>query len=160
MTSTTSVSTPGPTQSGIISTCDKYAEATGGIGCSDFATQNGITPAQLYAWNSVLGTNGENCGSSFWADEWYCVGVSGGTTTTSAATSTAVTAPGPTQSGIANNCNKFAEATGGIGCYDFATQNGITPAQLYQWNAVLGSNGGSCGSEFWANEWYCVGVSS
>lgn len=160
-TSTTSVSTSGPTQSGIISTCNKYAEATGGIGCSDFATQNGITSAQLYAWNSVLGTNGENCGSSFWANEWYCVGVSGGTTTTtSAATSTAVTAPGPTQSGIVSNCNKFAEATGGIGCYDFATQNGITPAQLYQWNAVLGSNGENCGSEFWANEWYCVGVSS
>src|ERR1700722_7494274 len=60
-----------------ISTCNKYAEATGGIGCSYFAAQDGITPAQLYAWNSVLGTSGENCGSSFWANEWYCVRVSG-----------------------------------------------------------------------------------
>lgn len=117
---------------------------------------------QLYAWNTVLGTSGENCGSSFWAREWYCVGISdgGGPSTASAKPSktSQITAPGPTQTGIVTNCNKYAEAGGGIGCYDFATQNMITPAQLYAWNGVLGPNGENCGSAFLAQEWYCVGV--
>lgn len=36
-----------------------------------------ITLAQLYSWNPVLGANGENCATDFWAEEGYCVGVSG-----------------------------------------------------------------------------------
>lgn len=161
-TVTSKVSAPGPTQTGVIDTCIKYAEATGGVGCVDFATANGITPAQLYSWNSVLGANGANCGSSFWANEWYCVGVSGvsSTTATTSTTPSAAAAPGPTQTGIVSTCNKYAEATGGVGCYDFATANGITPAQLYAWNTVLGADGANCGTLFWANEWYCVGSSA
>lgn len=41
-----------------------------------FADTNGITTTQLYTWNTVLGSNGENCGNSFWADEYYCISVS------------------------------------------------------------------------------------
>lgn len=165
---------PGPTQTGITSNCNKYASAISGDGCEAFAARNSITTAELYAWNSVLGANGANCGTSLWADEYYCVGVAPGassttpaatttttkTSSTSSSTTVRVTAPGPTQTGIVANCNKYAEATGGIGCYDFATNNGITPAQLYTWNPVLGSNGDNCGSSFWADEYYCVGVSS
>jgi hypothetical protein len=149
------VSAPGPTQTGIVKTCNKFAQATGGIGCYDFATQNGITADQLYAWNSVLGSAGANCGTAFWANEWYCVGVAQAQTSSSTAV---VTPPGPTQSGITSGCNKYAEASSGLGCFDFATQNAITPAQLYQWNPVLGPNGENCGTSFWANEWYCVSV--
>ncbi|KAH9221800.1 hypothetical protein DL95DRAFT_381567 [Leptodontidium sp. 2 PMI_412] len=160
--SSTAVSAPGPTQSGIISTCNKFAESISGLGCADFAAAEGITAAQLYAWNSVLGANGENCGSSLWANEYYCVGVSssGSATITSSSTSTsAATAPGPTQSGIISTCNKFAESISGLGCYDFAVAEGITPAQLYAWNPILGVGGANCGTELWANEYYCVGIS-
>jgi hypothetical protein len=45
-------------------------------GCYDFAVAQGITPANLYKWNTVLGPNGENCGTSFWFGEYYCVGSS------------------------------------------------------------------------------------
>lgn len=69
-----------------------------------------------------------------------------------------VTAPGPTQTGIVDSCNKFAEASAGIGCFDFAKQNSITQAQLFAWNEVLGPNGENCGDKLWVNEWYCVGV--
>lgn len=172
-TSTAPATAPGPTQTGITSDCNKYASAISGDGCEAFAARNSITTAELYAWNSVLGADGANCGTSLWADEYYCVGVAAPassttpaatttTTKTSSSSSTAVrvTAPGPTQTGIVASCNKYAEATGGIGCYDFATNNGITPTQLYTWNPVLGSNGENCGSSFWADEYYCVGVSS
>lgn len=161
----TGVTAPGPTQAGIISTCNKFAESISGLGCYDFAVAEGITPAQLYAWNTILGVDGADCGAELWADEYYCVGVSGSSTPTStsstvASTTTSVTAAGPTQSGIISTCNKFAESISGLGCYDFAVAEGITPAQLYTWNTILGVDGADCGAELWADEWYCVGVSS
>ncbi|TEY30753.1 hypothetical protein BOTCAL_0847g00020 [Botryotinia calthae] len=157
---------PGPTQTGITSACNAYATADNGIGCVDFAFQNCISATQLFAWNNVLGANGENCLSLFWAKEYYCVNVQTTSTTASPITSQTstsvaqVTAPGPTQSGIVSNCNKYDTPTGGIGCYDFATEHNITPAQLYAWNPSLGANGANCGTLFWAQEYYCVGVSS
>lgn len=42
-----SVTPPGPTQTGIISTCNAYAIPKDGQGCSDFATANGITLDEL-----------------------------------------------------------------------------------------------------------------
>ncbi|KAK1675198.1 LysM domain-containing protein, partial [Colletotrichum godetiae] len=168
-TQTSAVTAPGPTQTGITSSCNKYAEAISGDVCSVFASRNNITTAQLYAWNSVLGSSGENCAGSMWADEYYCVGVSGSSsaaTTTQATTATAavsttatqVTAPGPTQTGIVSSCSKFAKAPSGVVCGDFSSSNSISTDQLYAWNTVLGINGENCASSMWANEYYCVGI--
>lgn len=157
---------PGPTQPGIIGTCNKFAQVTNGQGCEDFAKAVGITPAQLYGWNSVLGVNGANCNTQLWNKEYYCVGVSSSTTikptitSSTSTTSIAVAAPGPTQSGIIKSCSKYAPAPSGSGCEDFANAQGITPAQLYTWNTVLGANGVNCNTQLWAKEYYCVGVSS
>lgn len=165
--SSTAVVAPGPTQTGIVSSCTKFSKANSGEFCSAFAQRIGITLAQLYAWNTVLGPNGENCGSLFWADEYYCVAAStpaGGSSTTKttskpATTPTSVVAPGPTQTGIAANCNKYAKANSGEFCSSFARRVGISEANLYRWNTVLGANGANCASVFWADEYYCVGVS-
>ena len=155
--------TPSPVQSGINAQCTKYAEALSGSNCSLFASGNNITVSQLYAWNSILGTNGANCGTLFEANTYYCVGAPSATATTTtakAATTTSVTAPGPTQTGITAACNKFAEVVSGDGCSTFASEHGITTAQLYSWNPVLGSGGANCGTLLLLNEYYCVGVSS
>ncbi|KAI0140764.1 hypothetical protein BJ166DRAFT_583997 [Pestalotiopsis sp. NC0098] len=160
---------PGPTQSGIVANCAKYSQAQSGDTCSVFASRNSISTAQLYSWNAVLGSTGQNCGTSLWANEWYCVGASAAAaTTTSKPTSTSTTksstsvvaAPGPTQSGISPKCNKYAAAISGDTCTAFAARNGITTANLYAWNAVLGANGSQCASSFWASEYYCIGVGS
>jgi hypothetical protein len=157
---TTSVVTaPGPTQSGIDRSCSKYALPASGQGCYDFAVANGITPAQLYSWNDVLGTDGANCGTQFLAGEYYCVGVQQASRVSPSSTH-AVSAPGPTQSGIVASCTKFAQPPAGTGCYDFAAQNSITLAQLCQWNTVLGPNGENCGTQFFGADYYCVAVSS
>jgi hypothetical protein len=87
---------------------------------------------------------GANCGTSLWAQEYYCVSIS---------------ALGPTKAGLASNCNNFAAAISGDLCDAFATMNGITDANLYTWNPVLGTNGASCGTLLWAEEYYCIGVS-
>ncbi|MCJ1269693.1 hypothetical protein MMC22_009585 [Lobaria immixta] len=161
----TPVPAPGPTQNGVSTLCNAWETPANGFGCVDFALLNGISTSQLYEWNPILGPTGEHCGDEFQFNEYYCVGVvqeNGGVVATASASPTttiAITAPGPTQTGIISICNKYAEALDGIGCYDFATQNGITPAQLYAWNNVLGPNGENCGSSFFGQEWYCVGVS-
>lgn len=74
-------------------------------------------------------------------------------TTTVTTTGNSVSeAPGPTatQSGIAAGCNNYAQAKAGDDCYDFANSHGITPAQLYQYNSILGPNGANCSLMFQA----------
>lgn len=109
--------------------------ADNGIGCVDFAALNCIKTSQLFAWNGV-GASGENCEAKLWAKEYYGIAAAPGptsttapavvTTTTSSITSTGVVALGPTQAGIVGNCNKFAAALDGVGCWGFAMLNGIT----------------------------------
>lgn len=87
---------PSPIQSGVISNCNQYLKTNpGGAKCSVFAERAGVSLAQLYAWNSILGPNGENCASKFVGDTYYCVGVT--------------PPPGPTQSGITPYCTKVSE---------------------------------------------------
>ncbi|SPQ21516.1 05f4d12e-4c34-47ca-9eeb-bd15fa2afc2d [Thermothielavioides terrestris] len=160
---------PQPTQPGIAASCTAYSRAAAGDTCASFAAKNAVAPDQLYAWNPVLGAGGADCATEFWAGYYYCVAASGtgaGTdtptatpTTTTTPSQPVVTAPGPTQTGIAPTCNKFAVANAGDTCDAFARANGITPAQLYAWNSVLGLNGENCATSFWAKEYYCVGVS-
>ena len=56
---------PGLTQTGIISTCNKYVEAKSGEYCEEFAQNNQITPSQLYAWNNILGADGSRFSTEF-----------------------------------------------------------------------------------------------
>jgi hypothetical protein len=155
----TPVTTPSPTQTGIDPKCTRYAEAQSGDNCSNFAASNGISTDQLYGWNSILGANGVNCNTQFWAKEYYCIGVSADGAGSSTRASS-VTAPGPTQSGIASNCNRFLQARSGDTCSTFAQNSSITTAQLYAWNPVLKNDGSDCSTQFWAGEWYCVGAST
>ncbi|KAI3543610.1 LysM domain-containing protein [Colletotrichum filicis] len=70
------VAAPSPNQAGnAIATCNKYAQAPSGDWCSAFIERYGLAAADFYSWNTVLGTNGENCGTSFWGTYWYCIGV-------------------------------------------------------------------------------------
>ncbi|KAI0443524.1 hypothetical protein F4803DRAFT_514520 [Xylaria telfairii] len=75
-TTSTGPSVPTPTQDGnAVSNCNAYGQAQNGDYCAAFAERNGISDVQLYAWNTVLGSGGENCGSSLWSGYWYCIGI-------------------------------------------------------------------------------------
>ncbi|KAL3486679.1 hypothetical protein BJX62DRAFT_228560 [Aspergillus germanicus] len=80
-------------------------------------------------------------------------------TTSGTATTTTTTsgdaAPGPTQSGIPSNCNKWHLVEEGDTCYDIAQDNNITLEQFYGWNPAVKSD---CGEGFWLGNAYCVGV--
>ncbi|KAL2783006.1 hypothetical protein BJX66DRAFT_345334 [Aspergillus keveii] len=61
---------------------------------------------------------------------------------------------------IPSNCTPYAKAVKGDNCVDFAKAHGITPEELYEWNAaVLGEGGEECGMMFQAETYYCIGVS-
>jgi LysM repeat protein len=167
--SPTTSSVPSPVQSGIDAQCTSYSEAASGEYCSIFATENNITTTELYVWNPILGTNGVNCGTAFYAGYYYCVGApeislttssTASPTTTSSTTSTTAAVPSPTQTGIASNCNAYAEAVSGDSCYGFAQEHGITTTNLYTWNTILGTDGANCGTALYAGYYYCIGVSS
>ncbi|GAB7324295.1 hypothetical protein MBLNU13_g08263t1 [Cladosporium sp. NU13] len=64
------------TQAGISPACNSFAAAFAGDTCINFAKSHDIEPAQLYAWNPILGSGGANCATLFWAKkESYCIGV-------------------------------------------------------------------------------------
>jgi len=186
VTTTTSSTTATPTSTPIvipepnqpnnaISTCNKFAQALDGDWCARFAERNVVSLPDLYAWNAVLGADGSGCGSSFWKDYWYCVGVGSASSTTTSSVSrttssttstptptpTLVVIPTPNQAGNAiATCNKFAQALDGDWCALFAERNVVTLPNLYAWNSVLGADGSGCGTSFWKDYWYCVGVRS
>ncbi|KAF2723823.1 carbohydrate-binding module family 50 protein [Polychaeton citri CBS 116435] len=158
------VTTPTPTQDGMTANCDKFYKVQSGDGCYDIAADNNISLDDFYSYNPGVGND---C-SKLYPDYYVCVHVSASETSTTTTTSTtepssttgAAPAPGPTQSGIIDTCNKYAEAAPGGNCPDFASDNGITTSQLYAWNSVLGPNGENCQNQFWGKEYYCVGVRS
>ncbi|KAK0647930.1 LysM domain-containing protein [Lasiodiplodia hormozganensis] len=187
-TAVPSTTAPGPTQTGQPANCNAWYIAQGkttqppprniyalsltkrmtdGDSCASVETTYLISAAQFLAWNPAVS---EDCSTGFWAGYAYCVGTTdapvstpAATTTTSAAstTTTAAVVPSPTQeNSIVSNCNKYAQAAEGDYCSLFAEENGITAAELYAWNAVLGEDGSGCDTQFWLGYWYCIGVAA
>jgi hypothetical protein len=172
-TTTTSITPPGPTQSGIISTCNNYYVTVSGKSsllphlypntyiltlktgdsCAAIEAKYSITFAQFYAWNPAIGSD---C-TSLWVDEAYCVGVSGSSSTSTTATSktsSSLTPPAPTQSGITSSCTEYYVVVSGDSCAAIEAKYSITFAQFYAWNPAIGSD---C-TALWVGEAYCVAV--
>ncbi|KAF2766280.1 hypothetical protein EJ03DRAFT_345213 [Teratosphaeria nubilosa] len=152
-------SAPSPTQSGIVSDCVLYSNASAGDTCYIFEQEHHITAAEFYLWNSVLGDAGAYCSTQFWSGYWYGIGIEASQPTPSAtptSVSSGQAAPTPTQSGIVSNCDKYAKTSSGDTCAGFAADQGIGTAQLYTWNTQLGAQGQNCSTEFWAGYYYCV----
>lgn len=55
---------------------------------------------------------------------------------------------------MVSSCNKFDFVDPGTACSTVLSRNGITLAQLYQWNSGVGAD---C-SGMWASVYVCVGV--
>ncbi|KAI8385777.1 hypothetical protein BD560DRAFT_384313 [Blakeslea trispora] len=60
----------------IISTCNKYATVKASDSwCEPFAKKNGITSAQLFAWNAGLHSSGKHLCDNLDDGKAYCVGI-------------------------------------------------------------------------------------
>lgn len=63
---------PGPTQTGITSSCTEYYLTVSGDSCASIEAKFDITFAEFYAWNPAIGSD---C-TSLWLSEAYCVSIS------------------------------------------------------------------------------------
>ena len=64
---------PSPTQSGIVSNCQRYYQAKEGDGCRDIVDSIGtFTFADFLTWNPAVGAD---CGG-LWVGYYYCIGKS------------------------------------------------------------------------------------
>jgi LysM repeat protein len=70
-TSSGGVSTPTPTQAGMVSSCKSFYYVQSGDSCYDIAASNGIALDTLYDWNPALGGD---C-SGLWPEYYICVGL-------------------------------------------------------------------------------------
>ncbi|KAH7333463.1 hypothetical protein BKA65DRAFT_564781 [Rhexocercosporidium sp. MPI-PUGE-AT-0058] len=135
-TTTSTTTTAGPT-----STCVKSYTVVAGDSCAAIQAANGITFAQLLAWNPSIGSNCEFLAIG----NTYCVSKSAGTTTT--------TSSKPTQT---SSCTKSYTVVAGDSCAAIQAKYSITFAQLLAWNPSIGSN-----CEFLAiGNTYCVSKSA
>jgi LysM repeat protein len=161
-TSTTSgsrITTPTPTQAGMVSNCDLFYDVKSGDGCYDIAQSYGISLNDFYAWNPAVGND---C-SGLWPDYYVCVGIGGSSPPPSSTTSThssttssgsGVTTPTPTQAGMVNNCDAFYDVQSGDGCWAIANEYSISLDNFYAWNPAVGND---C-SGLWPDYYVCVGT--
>ncbi|KAF2795233.1 carbohydrate-binding module family 50 protein [Melanomma pulvis-pyrius CBS 109.77] len=154
------ITTPQPTQPGMINSCNKFYKTVKDDSCAVIAKNFGISVLQFTTWNSGVGSD---C-TGMWADTYFCVGILGFTPTPSAttkppaATTTSagngITTPLPTQPGMVGNCNRFYKTVKDDGCAAIASKNGISTAQFISWNSGVGSD---C-TGMWADTNYCIGI--
>ncbi|KAK5652626.1 hypothetical protein OQA88_10219 [Cercophora sp. LCS_1] len=143
------ITTPTPTQPGMVSNCDAFHFVKPGSTCNDVLTANSITLAQLYQWNPSVGST---C-SGLWADVYVCVSTTDHTPTP-VEPGNGIATPSPLQREIVTNCDAFYMVKPDETCDIVASKNGITAAQLAQWNPSVGTN---CAG-LWANAYACVSI--
>ncbi|KAH7362759.1 LysM domain-containing protein [Plectosphaerella cucumerina] len=148
------ITTPTPTQPpSIVSNCNKFYFVEPGTSCTQVLSANGITLAQLFAWNSGVKAD---C-SGMWASVHLCVGVigGGGTPTTTRVTSTTtrgngVATPTPTMPDMVTNCNRFYKVVENDTCDVITGKTGVSKANLIAWNKL----GASC--NVWLGYYLCT----
>ncbi|PYH98159.1 hypothetical protein BO71DRAFT_282154, partial [Aspergillus ellipticus CBS 707.79] len=126
-----------PTQTGTISTCDRWYDVVDGDTCASVEATFGITADEFLAWNPAVSSD---CETGFWVGDSYCVGISTAT-------------PNPT--GQASDCDEWYDVVEGDSCDEVAEAFGITTAQFLAWNPSISSD---CTTGFNAGYAYCVGV--
>lgn len=135
------IATPTPTQSGMVSNCNKFYFVVSGDGCYDIAASYGISLANFYAWNPAVGTS---C-ATLYPDFYVCVGIMGSSPTSTPPPNTTkpgngISTPTPTQSGMTDHCKSFHLVVSGDTCYDISAAAGISLSNFYAWNPSVGSS--------------------
>ncbi|CRK25014.1 hypothetical protein BN1723_013453 [Verticillium longisporum] len=148
------IATPQPTQSGMVTNCNKFHWIAEGVSCSQVISFQKITLADFVTWNPSVKSD---C-SGMWAGVNVCVGVVGSSTDTAKPTTTApsngVVTPQPTQPSMVTNCNKFHWIAQGVTCQQVISYQKISLADFVKWNPSVLSD---C-SGMWAEVQVCVGV--
>ncbi|KAI5264549.1 hypothetical protein E4T47_08733 [Aureobasidium subglaciale] len=121
--------TPGPANAAKSSTasCYSWYSVQSGDNCSSIEAEFGINLAQFYHWNPSIN---QDC-TGLQEVAAYCVlgeDLPEGSP------------PGPTQVGIASDCQDYYVVESGDGCQSIADASQITVSQLEAWNPAIGSD--------------------
>jgi LysM repeat protein len=138
------ISTPQPTQPGLVSNCNKFHKVETNQGCQQIADLYGIPLTDFTTWNPQARSD---C-TGLWANAYACVGIVGYTprpsttlkTSTTTTRGNGVTTPTPTQPGMVGNCKTFHKVVSSDTCWDITTRAAISLSQFYSWNPSAGSN--------------------
>ncbi|KAI4694249.1 uncharacterized protein J4E84_002831 [Alternaria hordeiaustralica] len=148
------ISTPLPTQSGMVTNCNKFHWIARGVTCNQVISYQKISLADFVKWNPTVDSD---C-SGMQSDVNVCVSVVGSPTTTPPTTTTSagngVQTPRPTQPGMVTNCKKFHFAAKGVTCSQIISYQKISLANFVKWNPGVGDD---C-RNMWADTHFCVGV--
>ncbi|KFY26805.1 hypothetical protein V493_03857 [Pseudogymnoascus sp. VKM F-4281 (FW-2241)] len=131
-----------PTQTGIVTNCNKFYDIVKGDDCETVAAAFKITKKQFLAWNPAVSAD---CGTNFWIGNSYCVGT--GNSGASSTKSTKSDAPHTTVN---------TKPVKGDDCGTIATAFKIKLADFLKMNPAVSSD---CGTNFWVGNSYCVGTS-
>ncbi len=144
------VATPVPTQSGMVSNCNKFVWARQGDSCDSIALRNGVAGTQFKLWNSGVGSNCQN----LQVDKYVCIGAMAGTPTVVGPNGVAT--PVPTQAGMVSYCKKFVKVNTGDTCDIVSFYNGpISTGNFVLWNTGVG---GSACNNLQPGTYACIGI--
>ncbi|KAH8168701.1 hypothetical protein LIA77_11965 [Sarocladium implicatum] len=127
------ISTPTPTQAGMVANCNKFHLIKDTTTCQGIADYNKVSLADVLKWNTGLNSD---C-SNLWLGTYACAGVIGGSTPPPSTTTSAgngIATPTPTQPGMVNNCNKFHLVKDTTTCQGIADYNKVSLADVFKWN--------------------------
>ena len=142
------VSTPLPTQPGMVTNCNKFHFINKGVVCTQVISYQRITRADFVAWKPTVKSD---C-SGMQAEVNVCVGIIGGSRTTIQSTKTTtkpttnttagngIQTPQPTQPDMVTNCKKFRFAAKGVMWSQLTSYNEITLAKFVKWNPGVGAD--------------------
>jgi hypothetical protein len=140
----------------MVANCNKFYWVPSGASCAQVISSQKITLEQFALYNPSVK---EDC-SGMWAEVNVCVGVVGGSSTTtkpvasSTTPSKGIQTPQPTQPGMIANCNKFHWIGKNTVCSQVISYQKITLADFVPWNPSVKDD---C-SGMWLEVSVCVGV--
>ncbi|PNH40698.1 hypothetical protein VD0004_g6308 [Verticillium dahliae] len=143
------VSTPLPTQPGMVTNCAKFHWVAKGVTCNQIYSFQKITLEQFVSYNPTVKSD---C-SGMQAEVQVCVGLIAGNPTPTQ-TGNGIATPTPIQPGMVSNCKKFHWIAQGVTCQQVISYQKITLADFVKWNTGVGSD---CRT-MWAETNVCVGV--
>lgn len=149
------ITTPTPTQPGMIGNCDDFYLVQPGDTCAAIASSHGISQTQFQNYNPSVGADCSGLG----ANAYVCVHRIGtptnpDPTTTTTSSGNGVATPTPIQDGMVSNCGRFHFVVQGDICASIAATYGITTANFVRWNPAVKND---C-SGLWAETYACVGL--
>lgn len=144
------ISTPTPTQPGMVGNCNKFYKVKKGDNCESISKKSGISVKEFTTWNPKVG--GTTC-TGLWLDNYVCVNIVGHKPTPTKP-GNGVSTPTPIQTGMTKKCKKFHYIKAGENCDTITKKYKITKKNFLAWNPAAGKD---C-KGLWAKTYCCVAI--